>query len=123
MLSDVIEVIEALTICHHKIPASGCGCADNSIIHRQDDEIAELKAKMDDMAEEFGEMLRVSCSNSFSSRTACRVWQTTVLLSRSIFISISSHENFLLNIGLKIHEIPSAIFSKCELNLLFLSNL
>ena len=26
----------------------------------QDDEIAELKAKMDDMAEEFGEMLRVS---------------------------------------------------------------
>jgi len=28
------------------------------IIHMKDDEIAELKAKMDDMAEEFGEMLR-----------------------------------------------------------------
>jgi len=31
----------------------------NSIIQMKDDEIAELKAKMDDMAEEFGEMLRV----------------------------------------------------------------
>eukprot|EP01035_Chromulina_nebulosa_P029829 gene29829-39572_t len=30
----------------------------NSIIQMKDDEIAELKAKMDDMAEEFGEMLR-----------------------------------------------------------------
>ena len=29
-----------------------------SIIQMKDDEIAELKAKMDDMAEEFGEMLR-----------------------------------------------------------------
>jgi hypothetical protein len=121
MLSHVIEVIEASTICHHKIPASGC--ADNSIIHGQDDEIAELKAKMDDMAEEFGEMLRVSCSNSLSSRTACNVWQTTVLLKRSIFIFISSHEDFLLYIRIKIHEIPSAIYSKCELKLIFLSNL
>eukprot|EP01034_Spumella_vulgaris_P021787 gene21787-27856_t len=30
----------------------------NTIIQMKDDEIAELKAKMDDMAEEFGEMLR-----------------------------------------------------------------
>eukprot|EP01033_Poteriospumella_lacustris_P000108 gene107-70_t len=30
----------------------------NSIIKMKDDEIADLKAKMDDMAEEFGDMLR-----------------------------------------------------------------
>lgn len=30
----------------------------NAIIQMKDDEIASLKAKMDDMAEEFGEMLR-----------------------------------------------------------------
>jgi len=30
----------------------------NAIIQMKDDEIAELKNKMDDMAEEFGEMLR-----------------------------------------------------------------
>ena len=30
----------------------------NAIIQMKDDEIAELKSKMDDMAEEFGEMLR-----------------------------------------------------------------
>jgi predicted RNase H-like nuclease (RuvC/YqgF family) len=30
----------------------------NSIIQMKEDEIAELKSKMDDMAEEFGEMLR-----------------------------------------------------------------
>ncbi len=29
----------------------------------QDEEIAELKSKMDDMAEEFGEMLRVRLTN------------------------------------------------------------
>lgn len=32
----------------------------NAIIRMKDEEIAELKSKMDDMAEEFGEMLRVS---------------------------------------------------------------
>jgi hypothetical protein len=32
----------------------------NTIIRMKDDEIAELKSKIDDMAEEFGEMLRVS---------------------------------------------------------------
>ncbi len=31
----------------------------NAIIRMKDEEISELKAKMDDMAEEFGEMLRV----------------------------------------------------------------
>ena len=30
----------------------------NAIIQMKEDEIAELKSKMDDMAEEFGEMLR-----------------------------------------------------------------
>jgi chromosome segregation ATPase len=35
----------------------------NSIILMKDEEIAELKAKMDDMAEEFGEMLRVRHRN------------------------------------------------------------
>lgn len=30
----------------------------NAVIQMKDDEIAELKNKMDDMAEEFGEMLR-----------------------------------------------------------------
>lgn len=34
--------------------------AQTQYSYLQDDEIAELKSKMDDMAEEFGEMLRVS---------------------------------------------------------------
>lgn len=39
----------------------------NQIIQMKDDEISQLKAKMDDMAEEFGEMLRVGslCYCSF----------------------------------------------------------
>ena len=43
--------------------------------YTQDDEIAELKAKMDDMAEEFGEMLRVRtalyCSVLYCSVLYC----------------------------------------------------
>jgi hypothetical protein len=31
----------------------------NAIIQLKDEEISELKSKMDDMSEEFGEMLRV----------------------------------------------------------------
>lgn len=33
----------------------------NAIIQHKEEEISELKSKMDDMAEEFGEMLRVRC--------------------------------------------------------------
>lgn len=37
----------------------------NAIIRMKDEEISELKAKMDDMAEEFGEMLRVRPTNLY----------------------------------------------------------
>jgi molybdopterin converting factor small subunit len=42
----------------------------NAIIQHKDDEIAELKTKMDDMAEEFGEMLRVSAGILFGYKTS-----------------------------------------------------
>ena len=38
----------------------------NAVIQLKDEEISELKSKMDDMSEEFGEMLRVSHFSSLS---------------------------------------------------------
>ena len=60
---------EKNAIIQHKVGTLFCSCAPVLIavaLPSQDDEIAELKTKMDDMAEEFGEMLRVRYLHTLS---------------------------------------------------------
>ena len=54
-IQDLNDMLAEADVKHEKVLKE-----KNAVIQLKDEEIAELKSKMDDMSEEFGEMLRVS---------------------------------------------------------------
>lgn len=81
----------------------------------QDEEIAELKSKMDDMAEEFGEMLRVRLTNYSIGNIYFYLQETLEKMRERIEVSNSNFDGPDLMIQQRMEELKLPDSQRVEL--------